>query len=465
MMEQNPLQSGKQDANYCKPKGAETASLAAFERCFQGVGSSSFEMKCCGKRNEKREGFMILSIPIRPEEVPRHVEGKKTELTVFIQRKNWFNIFSSYPVRLTADERMTVRDFKVFVCRKLGFDALRFRTFKFDGKGPAQMVREHEQLIRSFDGKELLLVEDFVLAGFEIPLSSEQHNEHIENGSYTLAYVRFKDCYKYSSFKPVFVDSTDLLAANLWTAAYQLFEDSGNTISRYFNFNDYVESPEYDFSFKLVVNGQTRKLDYHASNPVVVPASGEIEVDVLNSSMRTLRFVREATFLHGVQLQLDEVINPYPLQQILAELYSPEQIDDYNCEACKKKTVCLKQEKLKHLPVYLVIHLNKLQMNWEYQEMLKTDRYIDIPLDNLDLTAAVDLEEGEAVPPYELVAVIHHVGNHSEGHYTASCRSRSGEQWHHFDDEKTRELSGSGLALSSAYLLVYRQRARVACTE
>jgi len=446
-----------EDHDYCKPKDTTPKSHEAFDECFQGIGSSISEMKCCGKRQVNREGFMILSIPIKPAEFPRHVDGTKTSIRLFIQRKGWINIFSKYFVQLTADEKLTVHGFKVFVCKKLGFDWLRFRMFKYDGKGPSHPVREKEELLRSFDGRELILFEDFVLAGFEVPLSSEQHEERIENGSYSLAYFYFRDCPKLGSYKPVFVDSTELLSPNFWTAAYQLFEESGNTLSRYFNFNDYVESPEYDFSIKLVANKESKRLDYIAEDPITVPASTAIEIDVRNDSMRRTSFVRDITFFSEVELQLDEVINPTPLQQIIMELYSPEHIEDYTCEACKVKTVFVKQEKLKHMPTYLIIHLNTVQMDLRYGEMLKTDRFIDIPLEGLDLTAAADLEPGETVPPFELVGVIHHTGSHSEGHYTATCRSSDRHLWHHFDDQKTSEVSASGLALTSAYMLIYKK--------
>lgn len=446
-----------EDPNYCKPKAAAPASLDAFNRCFQGTASSIFEMKCCGKRIVNKEGFMILSIPIKPAEYPRHVEGSKISVRIFVQLKNWINLFNDYTVQLTADEHMTAHDLKLYVCKKLGFDSLRFRLFTFDGKGPVSMLKEKEHPVRSFDRKELVLVEDFLLSGLEIPLSSEQHNEKILDGTFTLAYIRFKDSSKLASFRPIFVDSSELLAANLWTASYQLFEESGNASSRYFNFHEYVESPEYDFSIKIVAKSNEKKLDYFSNDQVIIAESSEIQIDIRNSSMRVLKFVREVSFLDSSKLQLDEVINPCSLQQIMTELYSPEYIEDYNCEACKKKTVCIKQEKLKYLPTYLAIHLNTLQMDMEYGEMLKTNRYIDIPLDNLDLTSVADLEEGETLAPFELVGVIHHVGDHQGGHYTASCRSNSKELWHYFDDEKTAEKSASGLALTSAVMVIYKK--------
>ncbi|CAM9600271.1 unnamed protein product [Ectocarpus sp. 6 AP-2014] len=189
------------------------------------------------------------------------------------------------------------------------------------------------------------------------------------------------------------------------------------------------------------------------------------------------------------------------LEGCLRAFSTEETLDGDNrpvCTRCRKRRSSSKGLAVHRFPPILVIHLKRFQYSSTSRTKLATA--VDFPIGseldlvpystpaahpsssgssggggkNSSLTRSTSRGStggggggngGQRPPLYELYAVCNHMGGLHGGHYTAHCRSRSGDsgnsgvttgEWHTFDDTRVSPVSTSRVGGAAAYVLFYR---------
>ena len=121
------------------------------------------------------------------------------------------------------------------------------------------------------------------------------------------------------------------------------------------------------------------------------------------------------------------------------------------------------------LPEILCLHLKRWRAVGRY--WFKNDRYVEYPLDGLDLKPHMhpdmivtkdgnEISSKELGSIYDLMAVVcHHGAGVRSGHYTSYCRDFDKNEWVHFDDQRVTPVSDSAhVQTPDAYILLYKRR-------
>lgn len=120
----------------------------------------------------------------------------------------------------------------------------------------------------------------------------------------------------------------------------------------------------------------------------------------------------------------------------------------YSCSNCNKKTEATKKLLIKKLPKTLTIQLKRFE---HLGISSKIDYPIEIPL-ILEMSK-YSLDKSE-LKPYELFAVVCHIGSVNTGHYISMIKNKDG-MWFKFDDATVTRVTEREVLNSKAYLLFY----------
>ena len=136
-----------------------------------------------------------------------------------------------------------------------------------------------------------------------------------------------------------------------------------------------------------------------------------------------------------------EVNNMKTLNDSLEKFITPELIDEYSCETCKKKVTIKKRNSLAELPNVLIVHLQRIFYNYETDRNEKINSRLEFPriLNLLPFTIEeltrksscktkkmeneiqIETEETyfkhQSYYEYHLVGVVVHTGSADSGHY------------------------------------------------
>lgn len=134
----------------------------------------------------------------------------------------------------------------------------------------------------------------------------------------------------------------------------------------------------------------------------------------------------------------------------------PEELNDYECSFCKKKTKCHKSDKIWHPSKTLFIHLKRFN-HLPSGRVIKDDSNIEIP-DIINISDYCDnymlFNTSHPISTtYSLRGFSNHHGGLGGGHYTADCLDVSTDEWYHFDDSNVQKVNK--IDKSSAYVLMY----------
>ena len=102
-------------------------------------------------------------------------------------------------------------------------------------------------------------------------------------------------------------------------------------------------------------------------------------------------------------------------------------------------------------PKILIITLKRWNINGN-----KNQKYIDVPLDNVNLSKYVDGYNKEEYI-YELYGVCNHSGNTNGGHYTANIKNAN-NIWYNYNDTIINEILEKDIITSKSYCLFYRKK-------
>lgn len=138
---------------------------------------------------------------------------------------------------------------------------------------------------------------------------------------------------------------------------------------------------------------------------------------------------------------------------------NPEILEGENAWLNEKTGVkenIIKQTKFWNFPPILVITLNRFTIDGSR----KINSYIDIPIDNFDLSSYVNGYD-ETDYKYELVGIGNHMGGVNGGHYNAFIKNADNE-WLLYDDSNISRVNKIETIISpSAYCLFYKIKNKV----
>jgi len=169
--------------------------------------------------------------------------------------------------------------------------------------------------------------------------------------------------------------------------------------------------------------------------------------------------------------------NGITLGDCLDEFGKPEilsQDDAWYCPRCKEHRRASKTFEVWKAPDILVVHLKRFSSQARMRD--KLDVLVDFPIEGLDLSTRLAIQDDEKSPIYDLFAVDNHYGGLGGGHYTSYAQNYIDKKWYEYNgmfDEEPRcdegMLTGADSSVSrrsdpkvvvtsAAYLLFYRRR-------
>jgi len=163
------------------------------------------------------------------------------------------------------------------------------------------------------------------------------------------------------------------------------------------------------------------------------------------------------------------------LAMCLEKAYAAEDIPDYDCATCKKKSKATKRETITHLPDVLLVAIKRFvavqagpgivtkkvrgKVEWDLDEM-DFMPYRTFPRDPFTGVKGAEMIEANK---YATVAVIEHSGTMEFGHY--EMYSRSGNQWIHCNDSYIGDVPAQNVITKDSYVMVMVPRAQRAAME
>ena len=180
-----------------------------------------------------------------------------------------------------------------------------------------------------------------------------------------------------------------------------------------------------------------------------------------------------------ITLDVKDLKNIY---ESLDKYISEDNIEDYHCSNCNKKVTLKKCALISSLPNILIIHLNRIIINTEYDKQQKINSRFEFPkeLDLKKYCLENNIGENEKIAEniykkkdeyykYTLKGVNIHKGNAEGGHYISIIKVDK-DKWYQFDDARVKEFDINNLENDcyggvkedtkeekekSAYLLIY----------
>lgn len=125
--------------------------------------------------------------------------------------------------------------------------------------------------------------------------------------------------------------------------------------------------------------------------------------------------------------------NGISLEDCLEEFGKPEILsenDAWYCPRCKEHRRASKKFELWKAPDILVIHLKRFSAQGRFRD--KLDVRVDFPLEGLDLTSRVAVQEDKSMI-YDLFGVDNHYGGLGGGHYTAFAQNFIDKNWYEYN--------------------------------
>lgn len=126
--------------------------------------------------------------------------------------------------------------------------------------------------------------------------------------------------------------------------------------------------------------------------------------------------------------------NGISLGDCLDEFGKPETLsenDAWYCPRCKEHRRASKTFELWKAPDILVIHLKRFSVQGRFSD--KLDIFVDFPVEGLDLSSRVAMQEEGKSPIYDLFAVDNHYGGLGGGHYTAFAQNFIDKNWYEYN--------------------------------
>ncbi|KKY20807.1 putative ubiquitin c-terminal hydrolase [Phaeomoniella chlamydospora] len=150
-------------------------------------------------------------------------------------------------------------------------------------------------------------------------------------------------------------------------------------------------------------------------------------------------------------ITLDDCLDEFGKEEILSEN------DAWYCPRCKEHRRASKKFELWKTPDILVMHLKRFSSNRNFRDKLEI--MVDYPVEGLDMSNRVLVQEKGKEVIYDLFAVDNHYGGLGGGHYTAYAKNFFDNNWYEYNDSHVSKRSDpQAVVTPAAYLLFYRRR-------
>lgn len=195
--------------------------------------------------------------------------------------------------------------------------------------------------------------------------------------------------------------------------------------------SDANDSPLIRLGEAIVLDWTAEAYDY-----LFAPAEGRMESDTTGTptwdnvpefadpGLEERQDLRNSRKRNGISL--DDCLDEFGKAEILSEN------DAWYCPRCKEHRRASKTFELWKAPDILVIHLKRFSAQGRNLRD-KLDVLVDFPVEGLDLTSRVAMQEDGKSPLYDLFAVDNHYGGLGGGHYTAFAQNFYDKAWYHFN--------------------------------
>ena len=130
-------------------------------------------------------------------------------------------------------------------------------------------------------------------------------------------------------------------------------------------------------------------------------------------------------------ISLDDCLDEFGKAETLSEN------DAWYCPRCKEHRRATKQFELWKAPDILVIHLKRFSSQGRFVRD-KLDVFVDFPVQDLDLTSRVVVQDDGRSLVYDLFAVDNHYGGLGGGHYTAFAKNFFDNSWYEYNGKSLR---------------------------
>ena len=153
-----------------------------------------------------------------------------------------------------------------------------------------------------------------------------------------------------------------------------------------------------------------------------------------------------------VSIKHDSSGNSYPLDKLLEIEFAEEDIDGYECDACKQKTLTKKTVSIWRLPKLLIVTLKRFTPMGTRDNSQFT--YDGEPV-SFNSVFSPESKEETKFKSYKIFGTVDHHGNHMGGHYTAQTLNPISKNWHVYDDESAHEIKGPEFGVYT-YMMLFR---------
>lgn len=141
------------------------------------------------------------------------------------------------------------------------------------------------------------------------------------------------------------------------------------------------------------------------------------------------RKLRESRRKHGISLE--DCLDEFGKSETLSEN------DAWYCPRCKEHRRATKTFELWKAPDILVVHLKRFSTQGRLRD--KLDVLVEFPVDGLDLSSRVSIQEKDKSSTYDLFAVDNHYGGLGGGHYTAYAKNFYDNTWYEYNGKPRLE--------------------------
>ena len=139
--------------------------------------------------------------------------------------------------------------------------------------------------------------------------------------------------------------------------------------------------------------------------------------------LQSARNARSTKRKNGVSL--DDCLDEFGKEETLSEN------DAWYCPRCKEHRRATKKFELWTVPDLLVVHLKRFASQGRLRD--KLDLLVEFPIEGLDMTSRVTVNDDGRELIYDLIAVDNHYGGLGGGHYTAFAKSFDDDQWYDYN--------------------------------
>jgi ubiquitin C-terminal hydrolase len=143
---------------------------------------------------------------------------------------------------------------------------------------------------------------------------------------------------------------------------------------------------------------------------------------------------------------------PVHILDLMKQEMKEEELEEYNCEGCKKKGKAIVTQNVWRLGNWVIVVLKR---NENSGRRINTPVEIPLTLSFSPLFHTASEEPSRSVD-YEVFATIHHHGSAGGGHYTSQAKHPVSGAWTRYDDESAYPMDTPQLD-ASTYIVMFRK--------